>query len=184
MILNSCSTQKQSEQNSFNYEKYKTLGSEISGLAQKTLVEHLTGAIEEGGTDHAIRFCNLNALGLIDSISSINQCVVSRITDRNRNPSNVIRDLTDKNIWEYYTNSDSEKLSADTAIELSDNIVYYKPIKIGMPTCLKCHGKPGIDIDQKTLATIDSLYLKDLARNYEAGNLRGLWKIEFQRSVQ
>jgi len=34
-------------------------------------------------------------------------------------------------------------------------------------------------LGELTLAVIDSLYPKDLAKNYQSGDLRGLWKIEF-----
>jgi hypothetical protein len=58
-------------------------------------------------------------------------------------------------------------------------IVYYKPIRIAMPACLKCHGSAEKDIDPKTLAIIRQKYPDDLATNYKEGDLRGLWKITF-----
>jgi hypothetical protein len=57
--------------------------------------------------------------------------------------------------------------------------VYYKPIKIGMPTCLQCHGKPKEDINEATASTIRKKYRFDKATGYAMGNLRGAWKLTF-----
>ena len=53
-----------------------------------------------------------------------------------------------------------------------------------MSTCLKCHGKPDIDIAQGTLKKINQLYPNDLAKGYKLDDLRGLWKIEFDNTTQ
>ncbi len=180
----SCSGNKSTEKTTENISTYYSLGKEVSAIAQGTLIQNLSKAIEAGGPSYAVEFCNLKAMELIDSISISNKCVVSRVTDLNRNPGNFISSEEDKSIWNYYKNEASEKAAHDTVVETPESIVYFKPIKIGMPTCLKCHGEPGVDIDQNTLSVIDSLYPKDLARNYKSGDLRGLWKIEFLNSVQ
>ena len=56
--------------------------------------------------------------------------------------------------------------------------MYYKPIKTGMPTCLKCHGSSA-EIESKTLALINEKYPDDKAVGYSQGDLRGMWKIKF-----
>jgi cytochrome c553 len=58
--------------------------------------------------------------------------------------------------------------------------VYYKPIRIVMPACLKCHGVPGTDIDSVTIQKLQSLYPADLATGYRLNDFRGLWKVEFK----
>ena len=184
LILHSCSNEPSSKENVVDNSKYYLLGNEISAAAQGALIQNLSKAIEEGGHSYAVGFCNLKAMQVIDSISLLNTCVVSRITDLNRNQGNKISNEGDKKIWDYYKGMNREFPFSDTIVENTDNIVYYKPIKIGMPTCLKCHGTPGKDIDPATLAVIDSLYPLDLARNYMSGDLRGLWKIEFLKSIQ
>lgn len=184
VLYSSCTGKRSLEKTTENISTYYSLGKEVSESAQGALIQHLSKAIEEGGPAYAVQFCNLKAMEVIDSISMVNNCVVSRVTDLNRNPGNFISSEEDKNIWTYYTNEISEKAAADTVVETPGSIVYFKPIKIGMPTCLKCHGQPGVDIDQNTMLVIDSLYPKDLARNYKSGDLRGLWKIEFSKSVQ
>jgi hypothetical protein len=74
-----------------------------------------------------------------------------------------------------------EKMSAnikDTLIVSLGKATYYKPILIGMPTCLKCHGSEK-EIDSKTLEIINDRYPNDLAKGYKMGDFRGAWKIEF-----
>ena len=58
-------------------------------------------------------------------------------------------------------------------------LVYYKPIRIALPACLKCHGEPISDIDVATSEKIQNLYPADLATGYKLNDFRGLWKIEF-----
>lgn len=179
MILASCKGNKTSEDGSIDKSIYLKKGAEISGTSQSALLKHLSAAMEEGEAAYAVQFCNLRAIEVIDSISKLNDCLVSRISDRNRNPDNELDTETDKNIWDYYKSAATAVTLSDTVLQAEGRMVYYRPIKIGMPTCLKCHGKPGVDIDDVTLAVIDSLYPNDLAKNYESGDLRGLWKIEF-----
>ncbi len=180
----SCAENKSTQEKEFDYLKYKNDGAAITTSAQGTLIQHLNSAIDEGGTEHAVQFCNLKAMEVTDSISRYYDCVLSRISDRNRNPENSITIESDKNIWNHYKSGMKSKSGGDTVINNQGRIVYYRPILIGMPTCLKCHGKPAIDIDANTLVSIDSLYPKDLAKNYEKGDLRGLWKIEFNTPIQ
>ena len=179
MILASCTGNNTSEDGSIDRSIYLKRGAEISGTSQSALIKHLNAAMEEGETAYAVQFCNLRAIEVIDSISKLNNCLVSRVSDRNRNPDNELDTESDKNIWSYYKSAVNGIALSDTVLQAEGRMVYYRPIKIGMPTCLKCHGKPGVDIDEATLAVIDSLYPNDLAKNYESGDLRGLWKIEF-----
>ena len=184
LFIFSCVSKKDSTEKSFDLKKYQKAGDEVSSIAQATLIQNLSAAIEKGGAEYAVQFCNLNASGLLDSVSSANNCVISRLTDQNRNTGNFISSPEDKAVWQDYKNRNSENAQADSVLQLADNIIYYRPIRIGMPTCLKCHGSPDVDIDGKTLTLIDSLYPKDLAKNYKSGDLRGLWKIEFISAQQ
>jgi len=184
MLAFSCVSKKDSKENDVDLGKYMLAGSEVSGMAQTVLIKNLTEAIEVGGTRHAVQFCNLNASAILDSVSAANNCIVSRVTDKNRNPENLISNQHDKSMWDYYNGRNSENVQADSLLQLSDEFIFYRPIRIGMPTCLKCHGNPELDIDEATKGAIDSLYPADLAKNYKLGDLRGLWKIEFKSIVQ
>ncbi len=174
-----CSSNETSEHKTNQDSAYVQEGFDVSSAAQAALLQHLTQAIETGGPEYAVQYCNLKASEVMDSISRIHNCTVSRITDRNRNADNALKSDDDKTIWNYFKNENPAQSRRDTLLTDQINHTYYRPIKIGMPACLKCHGKPGIDIDSQTLSRIDSLYPDDLAKNYESGDLRGLWKIQF-----
>lgn len=158
-------------------EEYLRKGALISTEAQAALMAQVSKAIKKGGPEYAIGFCNIKVNFIIDSLNKSNNCRISRISERNRNPNNALETELDKGIWNYY--SDGKDFS-DTAIFNGDHkYFYYKPIRLINPACLKCHGRPQANISIRTLTKIDSLYPNDLAINYKLGDLRGLWKIEF-----
>lgn len=160
------------------YSEFQQKGNEIAQLSQRTLLGNVGKAIQAGGPEYAVEFCNLQASAIIDSVNRENDCVISRITDKNRNPENKLNGQTEEELWEVFKNgSISDTLVAKTG----GLLVYYKPIKIGMPACLKCHGAPGAEIDAATYEKIKTLYPDDLATGYQLNDFRGLWKIEFSR---
>ncbi|MEI7581471.1 MAG: DUF3365 domain-containing protein [Runella sp.] len=163
---------QQAPQQSVNYQK---LGDSLSLQAQQTLIKNLLGAIEKGGTAYAVDFCNENAVPLTKSLSKKYEVEIQRISTKNRNPNNAAS-MFDKKILDLFT-SNSLK---DTLVSTPKGYVYYKPIKIGMPTCLQCHGKPKQDIEAATLKTIQRKYRFDKATGYAMGELRGTWKLTFE----
>ncbi len=156
---------------------YRKLGDSISLQAQQTLIKNLLGAIQKGGSAYAVAFCNEKAMPLTDSLSKKYQVEIRRISAKNRNPKNVAS-LFDKKTLKLFASTSSPSLK-DTLIDTPKGYVYYKPIKIGMPTCLQCHGKPKQDIDDATASTIHKKYHFDKATGYSMSELRGAWKLTF-----
>lgn len=99
---------------------------------------------------------------------------LQRLSDKNRNPKNILFTDMDKSVFEYFKTT-----AKDTVVIKNDSIIYYKPIKIMMPTCLKCHGEYE-NIDTPTIKNILLKYPNDKAMNYKEGDLRGLWKIKLK----
>ena len=151
-------------------------GDEITNLAQATLLGNVSNAMQKGGPSYAIEFCNLSASTLIDSLSRLNNCVISRVSEKNRNPENNLKSEPEKKIWKLM----QTKLNIDTLIQDNQSLVYYKSIKIALPACLKCHGVEKTDISPATLEKINQLYPRDLATGYQLNDFRGLWKVEFK----
>jgi hypothetical protein len=71
-----------------------------------------------------------------------------------------------------------EKLEPFTLQE-GKEIYYFKPIMLGMETCLKCHGEKNKEIEPKTLGVIQKLYPNDLAHGYKLKDFRGMWAVKF-----
>ncbi len=150
-------------------------GDSIATGVQGVLMANVMQAMKSGGPVYAVTFCNEQAMPLTDSLSKKYNCEIKRVSDKFRNPANKPTE-TELEIWKNISSS----LAVTPVISLENgHIVYYKPIKIAMPTCLKCHGTPGVDIDTKTLEIIQQKYPEDLATGYKEGDLRGMWKIVF-----
>lgn len=153
---------------------FLTKGREISSLLQQELLKNVTTSVQKEGFVSAINFCHLNALPLTDSISSLNQVKVQRLSDKNRNSKNEIFIPKDKKAW------NKIQLNPSDFIEISKegDVTYYKPIRLEMPTCLKCHGTKD-DISKDVELALSTKYPKDKAVGYQLNELRGMWKIEF-----
>ena len=156
------------------YMEYKNRGDEITNLAQATLLSNVGQAIQTGGTKYAVEFCNLRASSIVDSLNTINSCTISRITEKNRNPNSFVGNNTEKNIIQLM----AKGVVNDTLLQTKNRLTYFKPIKIALPACLKCHGNPDTDIDAETLQKINQLYPADLATGYYLNDFRGMWKFE------
>lgn len=152
---------------------YMKSGDEISDEMQKVLLQNVSQAVEKGGTDYAVEFCNVQAMPLTDSISKQHGVEIQRVTDKNRNPLNGLSESVDLATWEKM-NVDAQEYLEETE---DGAVYYYKPIRMGMPTCIKCHGGPE-DISESTLSIIQEKYPEDKALGYEMGDLRGMWKIK------
>lgn len=159
------------------YKKYQKRGAEITTLAQAKLLSNVGGAIQKGGPEYAVEFCNLEASGIISSLNHINNCKISRVSEKNRNPQNDLKSKADLAVWENFRNS----TQIDTVLLVQHTPVYYKRINTAMPACLKCHGDIEADINRKTLEMLKVLYPEDLAIGYELNEFRGLWKVEFSK---
>jgi hypothetical protein len=163
-------------------EKF-AIADSISNIAQATLLKNISQAIKAGGTVHAVDFCNIQAVPLMDSVSKANKVKVERVTEKNRNPDNYLKTENDKSAWVKFKDAffKLEKPVPFIQEEGNQTLVYYKPIAMGMPTCLKCHGAPVKDIDVATAEKINEKYPNDLATNYKMGDFRGMWKVTFER---
>lgn len=161
----------------------KAKGDSLAKIAQAVLLSRVMQAVQQGGPAHAVAYCNLNASALTDSLSGLSGYRIQRISGKNRNPANRPKTKGEQTLLENYSRNKAAQLPLrDTVLYEGKKSVYYKPILIGMPACLKCHGNPDSDIDAKTLAVLREQYPKDGATGYKTGDFRGLWKISFQKN--
>ncbi len=162
-------------------ETYSTLlktGSDISAQAQASLLAHVSSAMKQGGSVYAVEFCNLQASSITDSLSNRFNCILSRVSEKNRNPENKLKTETDRQLWTWANRQDDPM--KDTLVLVESKAIYYRPIRTGMPACLQCHG-PIEAIEPETYQKLQTLYPNDKATGYELNELRGLWKIEFEQ---
>ena len=173
VFLVSCQTKINSE----TYSNYQEKGNQISNVAQATLLVNVGKAIQEGGPEYAVEFCNLKASSIIDSLNRANNCNISRVSEKNRNPGNMLKTPSEKELWKIFQTSNKQ----DTLLQNNKKLVYYKRINMALPACLKCHGSTESDINPATKTKLQDLYPNDLATGYQLNDFRGLWKIEFRQ---
>ncbi len=179
VVYCSCAPGTKKEVQQIQPETYTSVlkkGNAIATQAQGVLLANVGKAIQQGGTEYAVEFCNLQASGITDSLNRVNDVVISRVSGKNRNPQNNLKDEEEKGLWQFYV---QHPATGDTLVLQNDKIIYYKPIRTAMPACLKCHGNPDSDIEPATLQKIRTLYPDDLATGYKLNDFRGLWKVEF-----
>lgn len=182
VLLFSCTgKQPQNNLDKDAYDRYLENGSSIASQTQSVLLANVSGAIQKGGSRHAVEFCNLRASGITDSLSNNCNCIISRVTNQKRNPGNGLSNDAEKQLWDYYLGTSKSRTMHDTLLTTGQKVIYYKPITTAMPACLQCHG-PVEDMDPETYSIIRELYPDDEAIGYAMNELRGLWKIEFDHT--
>jgi hypothetical protein len=175
-----CSDTDENKGNTEAMQSLRITGDSISSMAQSTFMQQVMQAMQQGGTEYAIDFCHLKASSITDSLSVAYKVSIYRLSDKNRNSENYLHTEQDKIIFAQFQHaSDNNETVSDTIISENNEYIYYKPIRIGMPACLKCHGKDSVEIDPGVLKSIQAKYPDDNARNYEMQALRGIWKIIF-----
>lgn len=161
-------------------QKYLEKGMEIANATQAELLKVVQGAVAQGGPAYAVKYCNIEALELKDSLAALNNCTIQRLSTKYRNPSD--KPVTDTEIaqLQFYGQLHGEgKALKPTVYIVGEELEYYQPILIGSGACLLCHGDPETQIAGKTMRTIKELYPDDRATGYAMNDFRGVWKITF-----
>lgn len=176
-FLLSCGESSVSEQK--RHDMLRQRGAEISAHMASVLVARLSGEIQERGEVGAIAYCSEHALAITDSIATRYGVIIQRLSHRYRNPNNAANGKELKIIEHYRQQLAANTMPQPLVYMVADTPVYYAPLLVSMPLCLKCHGQPDIDIQMETLQALQQLYPDDRATGFALGDLRGLWKITF-----
>ncbi len=166
-------------QDSLTYNKYLKKGSEFAMNTGSVLIKNVTEAIEKKGTVHAIEFCNTKALPLTDSMSTVQNVFIKRVTDRARNQSNKANAEQLQYIQQLKSLIASGEKPKPHLQDAGEIIIGYYPI-VTNDMCMQCHGDKST-IEEKTLAKINKLYPADSATGYKPNQLRGLWVVEMMK---
>ncbi|MFZ1807994.1 MAG: DUF3365 domain-containing protein [Cyclobacteriaceae bacterium] len=183
-IVGSCNLKTHQNESSPDAEvNYVALGDSISVAAQQALMKQLMMAMEAGGPEHAVNFCSERAIPITDSLSNKYNCEIKRVALRNRNPDNQLTE-GDKKVFDEFDEAIAKGAAlSPQLVEQQEAMLFYKPIVLGMPACLQCHGKPD-DLSVNALAAIQAKYPDDKALDFSMGELRGMWRITFNRKPQ
>lgn len=138
----------------------------------------LMNAISERGTKGAVEFCNIEAIPITLSQSKKHGVNLKRVTDRPRNPSNQASEMGLKYIEKFKKQHARGEEIEPVIVSYNEAKNFYSPI-LTNDNCLQCHGEVGNDINSNVYEKINWLYPDDLAIDYQAGEVRGAWKIQW-----
>ncbi len=155
-------------------------GQKLAMKTKSVLGKNLMGAINKKGTDEALTFCNLKAYSLIDSMATLLNAEISRVSDRPRNVNN----LAVGEELEYIKKAkellkNGKKIKAQIKEKDGKMLAYYPIMTNKM--CLQCHGQVNTQIKESTMALINKFYPEDKAKGYKENELRAIWKIVFEK---
>jgi cytochrome c553 len=159
---------------------YEERGLKYALGTKAELGKNLMGTIQKKGTLAAVEFCNVKAYPLTDSMSVVYNANIKRVSDKARNSNNQANPKELQHIESF------KKLIADNQepkpiIEETDSqVMFYYPITTNS-MCLQCHGTPNNGLDTEAYKTIKRLYPKDMAIGYGVNEVRGIWRIDFNK---
>ena len=140
---------------------------------KKLLMKNVGEQMQKGGPESALEFCNIEAMPLTKSMSDKHGLVISRVSDKRRNPKNIANAEELKLIEQYK----KQLLAGEILKPVQTETHYYEPL-VTNAMCLQCHGEPGKNIQPKVAAKIAELYPNDLALGYKENEVRGLISIK------
>lgn len=160
-------------------------GNKIAALAQQALASKLKEALTDGGVEHAIQFCKLNAYPILDSVQEDTGADIRRVSFKTRNPEDKPDSVEAQILTEYTAKHVGGEAQPARAVLLEDGemVLFAKPIVVDNALCLVCHGKPGEALTAETLEIIERHYPQDQATGYSQGDLRGMWSIRLPRQA-
>jgi len=87
LFFGGCKSEEEKQQIAMMNE-YTALGDKIAKISFESLSGNLKAAMKEGGPANAIKFCNMNALPLTDSLAKTFKVNIKRTSLKLRNPKN------------------------------------------------------------------------------------------------
>ncbi len=153
-------------------------GQQVVSAAFAVLSSRLKSAFQSGGVQKAVRYCNLNAYPLIDSLSKAHDAQIRRVSFKVRNPKDTPDRYEEKALERAQKIHEQGERIQPWVEHYPGEAAYYAPIYL-ISNCLKCHGTPGETIAPEDYKLIKELYPKDQAIGYKEGDWRGLWSIRF-----
>lgn len=138
---------------------------------KKDLMAALKGGLAQG-MDAAIAACNTEAPG-IAARHSVDGVRIGRASHKLRNPANAAPEWVAP-VLDQYLAADGKPDPRVVSISES-RTGYVEPIMLG-PQCLGCHGE---SLTPAVSARLAELYPDDQATGFAAGDLRGVFWVEF-----
>ena len=150
-------------------------GQSAGGRILSQYKHDLQGALRSGlseGVVEAIAACRIKAPKIAESLSQ-GGTRVGRASHRLRNPDNVAPAWVEP-ILDGYIANPADRIPR-TVLLSADQAGYVEPIVL-QPLCATCHGDA---IAEEVATRINELYPDDRAVGFKAGDLRGVFWVEY-----
>lgn len=154
-------------------DSYLVKGQKIALTTKSVLGKNLMNALNEGGTERAIPFCNIKAIPLTDSMSKATGTIIQRVSDKPRNPDNQASSVELDFIRAMKKSLALGEEAKPELLKNSKTAIGYYPITTNA-MCLQCHGN---DLAVRTKELLSEKYPNDKAVGYSDNELRGMWKV-------
>jgi len=156
---------------------FEERGLTIVSATKNHLAKNLMEAMTAYGAAGAVEFCNVRAIPLTDSMATVHDAKIRRVSDRPRNPANQANETELAYINMLKVKEEKQEALPPMILILDGKMTGYYPIQTAK-MCIQCHGMEGSDILPETAAKIKSLYPDDKAIGYGENQLRGLFVVE------
>ncbi len=158
---------------------YREEGLQSAMATKAALGSVLIPTVAQESTIAALKFCNISAIPLTDSMSVDQERRIYRVSDKPRNPGNLANEVE----MEYISSVKGKLILGETVTPavhaLGDRVIGYYPI-VTNQFCLQCHGNVGQEINEETFTVIQQLYPEDKAIGYGEGEIRGIFVVEMK----
>lgn len=155
-------------------------GQEIALDTKMALGKHLIGKMTNGGTLEALAHCNVKAIPVTDSMSTVLKAEVKRVSNKPRNVNNRANNEETEAINKFQTALDNSAMPPPIVMENQYQYRGYYPI-ITNQMCLNCHGKYGETLSEEVATKINDLYPYDQATGYDLNQVRGIFVVEWNK---
>jgi len=150
-----------------------TRGAALLAPFKTNLQQALRDGLAEGATE-AVGACRIKAPEIAANLSR-DGVRVGRTSHRLRNPANAAPEWV-KPVLDGFAADPSDRAPKSRALP-DGRVGYVEPI-VTQPLCLTCHGDA---LEPDLAERIASLYPEDRAVGFRAGELRGVFWVEFPR---
>jgi len=171
---------KQMHQGQNKQKSYSEIGLNVALSIKQQLGKNLMDKIQKKGTLEAVKFCNVKAYPLTDSMAVVHNASIKRVSDNPRNPNNKANAIEQSQIEAFKLFLKEDKEIRPITIEYDKTVQFYYPI-LTNSMCLQCHGKVDDDIKPEVYKTLKALYPQDKAIGYDINNVRGIWSITLNK---
>ncbi|WP_405611184.1 DUF3365 domain-containing protein [Polaribacter sp. Asnod1-A03] len=167
------------QQGNLDNEVYIKKGLNFALTTKAVLGKNLISKIQQEGALAALKFCNIKAYPLTDSMSIVHNANIKRVSDKPRNLKNKANTEELKYINVFKGDVKQQIESKPVIVTTDDNVQFYYPIKTNA-MCLQCHGINN-KVKENTAEMLKKLYPNDLALGYNDNEVRGIWSISYNK---